>query len=217
MKLDIPLIIQKKNSEECGLACLAMVLKFYNASKSLSKLRKQIHVYPWIWIFMPQLWSYLLEQWFEVEIISMNPHIVTYQDSKKSQSELLQYFSALSKKTSNVRHKTCLQYFVKFMELWGIFTPRIPSPKDIKKWIDQHSPLLTIMTSNFLWSSLPSFNFHFHVITWIDKSYVYVNDPMYGGFGGQKKIPIDTYMYSIYASAHGDLDNAALLLIRKSI
>ena len=46
MKLNVPLVRQEKNSEDCGIVCLSMVLKFYNIQKSLTELRQEVKVYP---------------------------------------------------------------------------------------------------------------------------------------------------------------------------
>jgi len=70
------------------------------------------------------------------------------------------------------------------------------------------------MTTNFIYSDKPVFNFHFNVVTGIDDNYVYVNDPLWDGRGGKNKYTITEFLYGLYASAYGDLDNASLIKIK---
>ena len=72
-----------------------------------------------------------------------------------------------------------------------------------------------MITSNFLLFDKPIFNFHFNLITGIDETHIYVNDPLWDYRGGKHKYLINDFMYAIYASAYGDLDNASLMKIRK--
>ena len=76
-------------------------------------------------------------------------------------------------------------------------------------------PLGALITSNFLLFDKASFNFHFNLITGIDNEFIYVNDPMWDYRGGKHKYPINDFMYAVYASAHGDLDNASIMKIKK--
>ena len=215
MKLNVPLVRQEKNSEDCGIVCLSMVLKFYNIQKSLTELRQEVKVYPWVWIFMPQLWCYLLKNWFDVEIITLNPHMFTCYHQRQSQKQIKEHIWMLLKQTKDSHAKTSFEYFLEFINTWWKLTADIPSKEDIQEEISQNRPVIALMTSRFLTSSTPWFNAHFNVITWIDDKYMYINDPMPKTFGWKKKYPTETYMYAIHASAHTDIDSASIMKIRK--
>ena len=76
-KLNVPIILQDKESVACGLSCLSMLLNYYGIKKSVSEIKKHIKVYDEIGTYVPQLGKYLIENGFEVEIITMNPHLFT--------------------------------------------------------------------------------------------------------------------------------------------
>lgn len=214
MKLSIP-SIKQKSKEECWLACIAMILSFYNIPENIAELRKKIKTYSWVWIFTPQLWCYLLKKWFKVEIVSLNQHIFTYEDVKKSQKELVKHFWILLKQEKKNHNKRSLKFFLEFIKLWGKIEVGIPSEKDIQKEISNNRPAIALMTPNFLMANIPWFNFHFNVITGIDNKYIYVNDPLPNNLGWQKKYPINLYMYAIYSTAYADIDNATIIKISK--
>lgn len=214
MKLNIPSIRQKQK-EECGITCLAMLLNFYNFPENIDELRKKIKIYPWVWIFTPQLWCYLLKKWFKVEIISLNQHIFTLKDKKKSQKDLLKHFWILLKQAKNVHNKRSLKFFLEFIKLWGKINISIPSERDIQEEISNNRPIIALMTSNFLIATMPWFNFHFNLITGIDNKYIYANDPLPNNLGWQKKYPLNLYMYAIHSTAYADNDNAIIMKISK--
>lgn len=215
MKLKVPLIIQKHGSEECWLACLAMLLKFYNIQEDSKNLSKVIKVSPWIWTYMPQLWIYLLKKWFDVEIISLNQHLFTCKHKNLSSEKLIKHFLELSKQTKDINKKKSLQFFVEFVKEWWKIKVDIPSYKDIETEISKNRPLISLMTSRFISSTIHWFNFHFNLITWIDSKSIYVNDPLPDHTGGKKKYAKNLYMYAIYSTAYADIDNASIMKIRK--
>jgi predicted double-glycine peptidase len=61
----------------------------------------------------------------------------------------------------------------------------------------------------------PRFTFHFNVISGIEKQHIYVNDPDWGKvLGGKHQYKINDYLYAVYASAYGAIDNASFMKIR---
>ncbi|HIH39222.1 TPA: hypothetical protein HA219_00645 [Candidatus Woesearchaeota archaeon] len=107
-----------------------------------------------------------------------------------------------------------MSHFIGFIENGGKITSRIPCREDVQEEIDSKRPLCALMTTNFIYSDKPVFNFHFNVVTGIDDNYVYVNDPLWDGRGGKNKYTITEFLYGLYASAYGDLDNASLIKIK---
>ena len=99
MMLDIPVIRQEKDSLDCGLACLSMLLGYYNIKKTVLDLKRDIKVYDGVGTYVPQLGRYLLDNGFEVEIVTINPHLFTKKLSVKSHKELIAYFDNFDRKT----------------------------------------------------------------------------------------------------------------------
>ncbi len=77
MKLNVSVIRQKENSVDCGLACLAMLMKYYGINKSIADMKNEIKVYAGMGTYAPQLGKYLIDNNFEVEIVTMNPLLFT--------------------------------------------------------------------------------------------------------------------------------------------
>ena len=211
MKLNVPVVRQEENSIDCGLACLSMLMKYYDIDKNIIEIKNDIKVYEGIGTYAPQLGKYLIENGFEIEIITMNPHLFTKQSGNKSQEDLIKYFEELHEKNKKDSFKEPLKFFKEFVEAGGKLTLKVPTVEDIKEELSNNRPLGALITSNFLLFDKASFNFHFNIITGIDEKYVYVNDPMWDHRGGEQKYEINDFMYAIYASAYGDLDNASIM------
>lgn len=215
MRLKVRLIRQDKNSNDCGLACVSMLLRYYNINKTITELKSEIKVYENVGTYEPELAKYLLEQKFEVEIITMNPHLFTKKLKKKSDKELIFYLDNLAKNTKNRDFKEVEIYFEKVLKLGGKLNIKVPTREDVYDEIKKGNPLLVSVTSNFLFSKKANFNFHYNIITGIDEKYVYVNDPLWDERGGKHKYLIDDFIYAIYASAYGDMGNASLMKVWK--
>ena len=214
MQLDIPLIRQDKNSSDCGLACVAMLLQHYGLDANIAQLQQKIEVYKNIGTFAPQLGKYLIDSGFEVDLITQNPHLFTINDRDKTQDDLKVYFKELILKNTKESRINSLKHFDDYLTLNGKSTVQVPSVDDIKNEIKQGRPLISLLTTNFLQHDKAGFNFHFNLITGIDDIFIYVHDPLSDKRGGKKKYKINDYMYALYASAFGDIDNASLLKVR---
>ncbi len=215
MKLNIPVITQDKNSSDCGVACVSMLLQHYDLDRSITTLKQKIEVYKGMGTYAPQLGKYLIDNGFDVELITQNPHLFTIQDRDKSQKELGLYFKDLIKNNTKESRVNSLKHFDEYLTSNGKITVQVPSIDDIKKEISQGRPLIALLTSSFLEHDKPGFNFHFNIITGIDDTFIYVNDPLSDKRGGKKKYIINDYMYALYASAFGDLDNGSFLKVSK--
>ena len=53
MKLDVPLVLQDKNSLDCGLAGVSMLLAYYGITKSVEDIRQDISIYEGVGTFTP--------------------------------------------------------------------------------------------------------------------------------------------------------------------
>lgn len=215
MKLDVPLTRQDENSLDCGIACLSMLLKYYGIEKGISDIKKDVKIHDGIGTYGPQLGKYLIEQGFEIELVTMNPFLFTNKFKNYSQKDVLNHFKELLEKTTQEKFKIPLEFFIEFIEAGGKIKVKIPSIEDIKSEISEKRPLGALITSNFLLYDKPIFNFHFNLITGIDEEFVYVNDPLPDYRGGSHKYQINDFIYALYASAYGDSDNAMLMKIVK--
>ncbi|HIH25415.1 hypothetical protein J4476_06320 [Candidatus Woesearchaeota archaeon] len=215
MKIELPLVRQDENSVDCGLACVSMLLKKYDIEKAVNDLKKEIQVFDNMGTYAPQIGTYLIKNGFDIEIVTINPYLFTYKFKEKSQQELLFYLKECLEKTTKENFKDPLKFFIEFIESGGIISVRVPTVNDIKEEISQGRVVGALVTSNFLLYDKPMFNFHFNMITGIDDEFIYVNDPMWDYRGGSQKYLISDFLYAIYASAYGDLDNASIMKIKK--
>ncbi len=212
MRLDVPLIRQYVNTNDCGLAGIAMLLKYYNINISYKKLKELIDVDS-VGTYAPQLGSFLIKHGFQPTIITMQPFLFTKKSEKFSRDDLIEEVSNF--KVKNRRIKKAKKYFVDFLRDGGNLIVKVPVIEDIINEIKEKRPVCALMTTNFMNNNTPIFNFHFNIVTGFDRKYVYTNDPLWDRRGGRKKYLIQDFFYGLYASAFGDIDNASLMLVRK--
>ena len=211
MKLDVPLIRQPKDSLDCGIAGLAMILKYHGIDESFEFLKTKISVDS-IGTYAPQIGKYLAEKGFDVSIVTMHPKLFTLKDRTLSQEEIITRFNEL-KESFSVQDKKVISMFIDFLNTGGKIIPKVPSKEDVVEELINKRPVAALLTTNFLNNNKPIFNFHFNLITGIDEEYIYVNDPIWDERGGKNKYRISDFFYGLYASAYGDLDNACLIKI----
>ncbi len=216
MPLAVPLVQQPPHSADCGVACVAMLLEYYKVPYSYTALRQEIGVSTW-GTSAPQLGAWLLKHGFEVEIVTMHPSLFTLGTKKMSKATTRQHFLERQKHLKTPLDKKIGRQFLAFIEAGGIVYPRIPDAATIKREIGAKRPLLCVLSHWFLHPlHAPRFTFHFNVITGINKKTMFANDPDFGEpFGGNHAHPLDAYLYAIHVSAHGAIDNASLLLVKR--
>ncbi|GIU69561.1 MAG: hypothetical protein KatS3mg002_0797 [Candidatus Woesearchaeota archaeon] len=213
MKLDVPLITQPVDSVDCGIAGITMIMNYYNKKFSFEYNKKHI-ITDAVGTYAPQLGVYLMKNGFDVTIITQHPAMFTNNDVGLNHSKLIARMDYLISKANTDQNKKVLGYFKEFLKFGGNIDVKIPDEKDIIDEIKSKRPLAALMTTNFLYGKDPLFNFHFNVITGIDESYIYVNDPLWDERGGEKKYEKKDFFYGLYASAYADLDNASLMIIK---
>ena len=216
MKLDVPLVKQAEDSVDCGLAVVNMITSYHKKNITFAKIKSEIKTDK-LGTYNPQLGSYLIKQGFDVEIVTFNPGLFTNQNKGKSKKQLLDHLETLLKTKKGSGAKKVVRYFIKFLKDGGKLTIRIPNEEDIRNEIQNKRPLIAVLTSNFLLGETPKYNFHFNVVTGIDKNFIYANDPLPDRWGGKHKFPISDYFFAIYASGQGpvdNLDNPSLIKIR---
>lgn len=214
MQLKVPLIRQAKGSQDCGLACVAMVLGYYGERINIDELKKQLKVYKF-GTYAPQLGEFLIKRGYKVAIQTAHPSLFTLRDANLSQPAIRKRFEELKKK-AKPNHRNAVRHFCNFMDAGGRIEIGIPARTDIQKEVKHKRPLIALLTSGFLWSKDPRFNFHYNVITGTNAERIFVNDPERPNKGGgRRQYPEAAYLYSIYASAYGDLDNASLMKVSK--
>lgn len=227
MKLDVPLLRQGKGTNDCGILCAAMILKYYKVHKDVDELNNEIRkIDPKVrlkksdYTYMPQVALWLKRNGFETEIITHNPFLFMNKDKGRGSKTILPRLRVLEKlwrKQQKAWRYIAARYFIDYINDGGRFLVEIPTPEVLRSEIRNKRPVSVIMTSNFLYRAAkkPVFNFHSVVVTGIDKKYVYVNDPLHDSRGGRHKYPIDEFMYGINASAYGAPDNASILRVTK--
>jgi hypothetical protein len=213
MHIDVPLVRQPKDSLDCGIAGMAMILQYYGFKDDFLDIQNEIPKDE-IGTYAPQLGSFLIKKGFEVTIITMHPALFTLHDKDFSKDEFIERFENLMNK-SDARNKKVLMFFIQFIKDGGKILIKIPDEHDIKKEIAVERPVGALLTTNFMNANFPKFNFHFNLITGIDDEHIYANDPMWDERGGKKKYLKKDFFFGLYASSFGDLDNGCLILAKK--
>lgn len=213
--LEVPLIKQPEDSKDCGIVGIQMLLKYYGIDLDLQELKKEIEIDN-TGTYAPQLGLYLINKGFAVEIVSLHPSLFTKKDENLSQDKILERFNQLYKNSQSQQNKKILKHFINFMKANGKIKVKIPDKEEIIEEIKNQRPIGALMTSNFLTSKKPGFNFHFNLINGIDDEFIYANDPLPDERGGKNKYLIKDFFYGLYCSAYGDMDNACLIKVRNN-
>ncbi|MDP3882316.1 MAG: papain-like cysteine protease family protein [Nanoarchaeota archaeon] len=166
--------------------------------------------------YAPQLGSYLIDRGYQVTITALHPKLFTLSDRGISQEEIKKRFEEILVNTSKEQDKKVLNYFLIFLKKGGKIEVKIPEEKDIADEIKEGRPLGALLTSNFLKGNKPRFNFHFNVLIGIEDDKIIVNDPSWNECGGENTYNVRDFLYGLYASAFGDLDNACLIKIKRN-
>ena len=214
MRLDVPLVNQVKDSRDCGIAGLCMILRYYGIKTSVQNLKKEIEVDKF-GTYAPQLGSYLINKGLDVEIINLNPRLFTRKDIGIRAPQLKKHFIIMLSKCKTGRDKKVMKYFIKFLNDGGKVTPKIPDIHDLLPEIESGRPIVALLTTNFLLGSKPILNSHFNVITGIDDGKIYVNDSLPDKRGGRQLYSFSDFFFGLYASSNGDFDNGSIIKIKK--
>lgn len=209
--LNVPLVLQEKNSVDCGLAGLSMLFGFYGRQITIEELKKELTVHP-VGTYAPQLGTWLLKHAFHVEIITHHPSLFVKSEQSLSQEQLGEKFRALLQKPQSEKVAVVLAYFEEFIANGGKVTVKIPTPDDVLQELKQGHPVGALMTNNFVHGTKPVFNMHFVLVRGCTGTGFIVNDSIPDERGGVKAYTFDEFRYGLYASAMGDLDNAALII-----
>lgn len=221
--LDVKTIRQQESSVECGLVTLEMLYSYYGANKTIDDLRKEITTIE-VGTFSPQLGLNLLNNGFEVEIITHNPLLVERKDTDLSQGELLKKFEEkLNKYTTKDDNYIGLDYFIKFMKAGGKVKIKIPEFADLKIELDEDRPVIAFLSNASLYKENISnklgkpfsYTFHTVLVVGIENENILINDPYWGDEGGNQTYPIDEFFFAMHSSALGGVDNDSLIKVKK--
>lgn len=216
-QLNVPLIRQAKMSSDCGPAALAMLLEYHGVDYDFEEMKKELGVYSWGTV-TPQLGTYLLKHGFEVEIVTMHPSLFSIYSKFQDVESLRQYLKSLEGSMKGEFDPIALTHFVEFVECGGLISPRVPTLRDIQQEIEAGRPVLVPITHWFLHETEmpPRFSIHFNIVSGIDEKTVSVNDPDWGeALGGKHQIDRDNFVFALYASAKGGIDDACILKAKK--
>ncbi len=216
-QLNVPLIRQAERSSDCGPAAVAMLLEYYGVPTHIEELKKELGVYPWGTV-TPQLGTYLLTHGFDVEIVTMHPSLFSIYTHFQDRASLKAHLESLAGSMKGEFDPIALNHFRTFIDSGGVISPRVPTLADIQEEIEAKRPVLVPITHWFLHKTEmpPRFSIHFNIVTGIEEKTVSVNDPDWGDvLGGAHVVDRDHFLYAMYASAKGGIDDACLLKATK--
>lgn len=215
--LSVPLILQEDNSVECGLACLKMLYDYYDISVTVDELRRDTPIIS-VGTYTPHLAQHLKKMGFDTEVVIQNPRIFRVEDKQRNQSQLLHVLqSRLDDQEISQGGRDGIKAFIKYMEDGGKLRIGIPTLVEIRTETDAGRPVIALIQNAAWYTRVPgrpfSDVFHLVVVTGVDDSYVYVNDPQWK-FGGQAKYSHTEFLFALYSSSFGDVDNGSIILSR---
>lgn len=195
-------------------ACLKMVLDYHDVDVDYEEMVTTFSFYS-SGLSLPQLGSYALSKGLGAEIDTLNPYLFTAKDIGKSQQTINENIRDLV--MANEQYRSIKDYFVSYMNSGGVLNPHVPVKQDIMDSIDAGNPVITILAGRLLHCDDPGYNFHGNVVYGYDEKNFFVHDPGISEplGGGSHAIDQDLLMYAITITAHADIDNGAILKIKK--
>ncbi len=234
--LPVPVISQIPKSQDCGVACLMMVLEYYFPQKfQYEQIKEQMNFIP-SGLSSFSLAIFLLQNGMNVKMVYMNPFLfnLDHQNQKFELADLLDYISKMSTKKIPVDWTNTFPELIKFLELGGELVIDYPKRSHIQEALANGNPIIAVLTTWFLAKQTFEgekdrvrgfFNSHFNVITGLDGDRIFVNDPEFfepdfqkskinGGYelGGPQNYNVDDYLFGIYTNIGQDLDNGAIII-----
>src|SRR3989344_4462690 len=104
--------------------------------------------------------------------------------------------------------------FITYLQDSGRLHVAIPTLKEIRQETNAGRPVIALVQNSIWYSRVPgrpfSDIFHLVVITGVDDAYVYINDPHWK-FGGQVKHTHEEFLFALYSSSLGDVDNGSVI------
>lgn len=215
--LQVPLVTQAEQSSDCGPASLAMLLEYYQVPFEFEEMKRELGVYSWGTV-TPQLGTYLLKNGFDVEIVTMHPALFSLHSQFVGTEDLKKHLLSVEPKMKGEFDPIALTKFIEFIDAGGTIVPRVPLLKDLEEEIEAARPVLVPITHWFLHQTdlPPRFSIHFNIVTGFDESTISVNDPDWGKpFGGRHTIKRNDFLYAMYASAKGGIDDACIMKVKR--
>ncbi|OGC81615.1 MAG: hypothetical protein A2V81_05065 [Candidatus Abawacabacteria bacterium RBG_16_42_10] len=215
--LKIPTIKQHDMSNDCGVACVAMIADYYKLDIAYTEIRKKLGVYAW-GTTTPQLGRFFLTQGFDVEIMGLHPALFQLDSSFSDQDELIDYLKKMRTVLKDGYDAISLDHFISFVKEGGKISVKIPTIQDIEAELEKNRPVLVPLSHWFLHKTNepPRFSIHFNVVTGMHGAKFITNDPDFGDeFGGKHSLDKNILMYAIYISAKGGIDDACILKVRR--
>ena len=214
-KNPLNLVTQELWSFDCWLCCTQMISEqLFDCDTET--IKKSLHVYKNIGTFLPQIGCFFLNKQCNVELVGLNPHLFTVHDIWCSQSHCKDRIEDVYQKL--LKRYIGIKRFPKFMQAWWIIKPILITNDVIESALDLWMYIITNLTDCRLYNKWnPNYNFHFVCISWYDKEYFFVHDPLSLERLIQPYHPIkkEKLLYAIHAAAYWDVDNACCLFISK--
>lgn len=211
MKLDVPLLLQEKDSYFCVLAALSMIMKYHGFNVSIEELQNDQDARI---TDMGAIGYYLLKKGFKVEIIMFHPRLFTLQDIGKSRAKIMEILQSKIGDPNNMDwDDDVLEYLIKFLQKGGSLEVKIPDLDDIESEINAGRSMLVTTDTNFLNGKKAGYYLHANVISGIDEVNIHVNDSLWDERGGKNIYGKKDYLYGIHIATHGNFNNGSLLKI----
>lgn len=212
-KIDIPLKLQNKGTQDCGPVCVQMVLEYFGTIRDLESLIKNLK-YAKYGTSAYDNGALLLGSGLKVVAITAQPRIFPPEiiSSIYSKKDLLKTIGDKKEQSKNQQDKDNLNTFEKFLEKGGEIKLEIPNFNHVKEAIDNGQLVIALLLGQALGKN--EGGFHFVIISGYKENQVYITNPLEKS-SQQAWFPIDRFLYALHSSTSVELDNGTLLVVSK--
>ena len=177
------MVKQRPGSAHCGLACLMMLMKYYNDKISYDEILKEVKVYksgsttrsPGM--YTADFGKFTRQRGYKTFLNYYRPSILDKTTENLTDKDLLKLKKYLKEIKNKPRIKRQITKDIQYIEAGGKYSTKIPTLNLIDKYLKKKIPVMIALAMNSLRSNPNKKSNHFVVITGQEKNYYLINDP----------------------------------------
>ncbi len=186
-------IIQPKNSQLCGPACLAMVLNSIGGNFSVEEIKKELFISKEYGIGPFDLAQFPIKKGYKVKIYTWDAKHFPVRWREMNQQEIVKDLSKLKPKKGSWQ-----QALLYNMEKGAKFFPQPISTKEIEKRLKNKEGMIMYLDSSVLYQHKGGIWGHYVVLKKTTPNYYTILDPHWK-YGGEKRYPKDLILFAFYS------------------
>jgi hypothetical protein len=209
----MPIYRQGRGTRSCGLWCLKMVYEYYGLLRDIDEIGAALHVMP-SGVYAQELGYHLRLTGFHARLVTRDTTRLPVQYATMDTAAIRADLAARLEQTPPTQEKDriYLRGLIRFLDAGGAFEVRIPTLNDLDRNLAAGHPAICTVDVKALyepdgahadddpadWFRLGP-GAHYVVVSGLDATHVWVNDPSSRRHGGIRAYPRERFLYAWYS------------------